>query len=140
MPRNDFGNLEEWGRVLSQLAQLEHDQALDEHQDGLVRLLRYGDNWRLREAALEAVGHVKRPSETLISEVLRIMTNEHLYHEARVLAADALARLIAAARESGHARCRALEQQAIDQMHALLDAPHPPILRQAVQRVLPTIE
>ncbi|MBN1967694.1 MAG: hypothetical protein JW910_23760 [Anaerolineae bacterium] len=140
MPRDDFGNLEEWGRVLSELAKLAQDRVLDEHQDGLVRLLRYPDNWRLREAALEATGDVKHPSEALISTVLGIMANESLYHEVRMLAAEALARLIVATRSSGDARHRELEQQVTEQMHALLDSPHPPILRQAVQRVLPTIE
>lgn len=140
MPKDEFGNLEEWGRVLSQLARLARDQELDQHQDGLVRLLRYSDNWRLREAALEAAGNVKCPSEALTSEVLRIMANERLYHEVRVLAAEALARLIVAMRATDAARHRTLEQQVVDQMHALLDSPHPPILRQAVQRVLPTIE
>jgi len=140
MPRDDFGNLEEWGRVLSQLSQLEHDRTLDEHQDGLVRLLRYPDNWRLREAALEAVGNVKCPSEVLISEVLRIMASDQLYHEVRVLAAEALVRLVEAARVSKDGRNRALEQQVVDQMHALLDSPHPPVLHQAIQRALPTVE
>ncbi len=140
MHRDDFGNLEEWGRVLGQLEQLARDRKLDEHQDGLMRLLRYADNWRLREAALEVVGDVKRPSDALVSEVLLVMTNEHLYHEVRVLAAEALARLVVASRASGEGRCRDLEKQVVDQMHALLDSPHPPILRQAVQRVLPTIE
>jgi len=140
MHRDEFGNLEEWGRVLSQLAQLARDQVLDEHQDGLVRLLRYAGNWRLREAALEAVQSVKRPAETLMSEVLRIMADERLYHEVRVLAAEALACSVAASRASTDGRNHTLEQRVIDQMHALLDSPHPPLLHQAVRRVLPTIE
>ena len=140
MQKDDFGNLEEWGRVLSQLEQLERDQRLDEHQDGLVRLLRYPDNWRLREAALESVRSIKKPTEALVTAVLQILTNEDLYYEVRVLAAEALAALLPAARTGRDGRNRELEQRALEQMHALLDATHPPVLHQAVQRVLPTIE
>lgn len=140
MHQDDFGNLEEWGRVLNELTQLARERTLDDHQPGLVRLLRYPHNWRLREAALEAVRQVRRPAEDLVTAVLRIMTNEDLYHEVRVLAAEALADLIAAGRAAGSQRNRALEAQVIEQMHALLDSPHPPVLHQAVRRVLPTME
>lgn len=140
MQRDDFGNLDEWGRAVSQLEQLRRDRRLDEHQDDLVRLLRYPDNWRLREAALESAREIKQPKESLVTAVLQILTNEDLYYEARVLAAEALANLLPAARAAQDGRKPALEQRAIEQMHALLDAAHPPVLHQAVQRVLPTIE
>jgi hypothetical protein len=140
MQKDDFGNLAEWGRVLNQLAQLTRDGTIDEHQAGLVRLLHYQDNWRLREAALEAIRHVRRPGEPLVTAVLELMTDEHLYHELRVLAAEALASLVAAGRAVGAGRNRELEQAVLTQMHALLDAPHPPVLHQAVRRILPTIE
>ena len=140
MQNDGFGNLEEWERVLNHLEQLTRNGALDAHQDGLVLLLRYPDNWRLREAALEAVRDVKQPTEALVSEVLQIMANEQLYYEARVLAAEALAKLMPAARSSATGRNRPLEVQVIEQMHALLDSPHPPVLHQAVQRALPNIE
>lgn len=140
MQKDEFGNLEEWGRVLSQLEQLTRERLLHEHQDGLVRLLRYPDNWRLREAALESAREVRQPTEALVIAVLQILTNEGLYYEVRVLAAEALASLLPATRAAKDGRNRALEQRALEQMHALLDATHPPILHQAVQRVLPTIE
>ncbi len=140
MEKDDFGNLEEWGNVLTQLAQLTRDRQLDEHQDGLVRLLRYPHNWRLREAALECAREVKQPTASLVAAVLDILTNAGLYHEARVLAAEALAALLPATRAVRDGRNRVLEQRAIEQMHALLDATHPPVLHQAVRRVLPTIE
>ncbi len=140
MQRDDFGNLEEWGRVLNELAQLTRDRNLDNRQAGLVRLLRYPNNWRLREAALEAVRNVTQPTETLVSDVLEIMSNEHLYHEVRVLAAEALASLLAAMRVARDGRHPELERQALDQMHRLLESPHPPILHRAVQRVLPSVE
>lgn len=140
MQKDDFGNLEEWGRVLTQLEQVRQDRRLDEHQHGLVRLLRYPDNWRLREAALEFARDVRQPTEPLVTAVLQILTNEDLYYEVRVLAAEALAALLPAARTGRDGRNRELEQRALEQMHALLDATHPPVLHQAVQRVLPTIE
>lgn len=140
MHKDGFGNLEEWGRVLTQLEQLRQDRRLDEHQDGLVRLLRYPDNWRLREAALEFARDVRQPTEPLVTAVLQILTNEDLYYEVRVLAAEALAALLPAAWTGRDGRNRELEQRALEHMHALLDATHPPVLHQAVQRVLPTIE
>lgn len=140
IPNDGFGNLDEWERVLNQLQQFARDGSLDDRQQGLVLLLRFPDNWRLREAALEAVCDVKQPTEALVSEVLQIMMNEQLYYEARVLAAEALAKLVPAARSSPTGRNRPLEVQVIEQMHALLDSPHPPVLHQAVQRALPSIE
>lgn len=140
MLQNDFGNLEEWGRVLNDLTQLTRERRLDAHQPGLVRLLRYPRNWRLREAALEAARHVQQPAEELVTAVLRIMAHEDLYHEVRVLAAEALADLITAGRAADGARNRALEARVLEQMHVLLDSPHPPVLHQAVRRVLPTME
>ncbi|HNQ24951.1 MAG TPA: hypothetical protein PKK06_17880 [Phycisphaerae bacterium] len=135
-----FGDLREWGRVLEELQQLTRGRALDGHQDALLRLLRYRDNWRLREAALEAVRSVSSPSEALLTEVTRIMSDATLYNEVRVLAAEALAQCIATGRADKGRRNAAIEQQAIDQMHALLDTQQPPVLHQAIRRVLPTVE
>ena len=140
MQRDDFGNLEEWGRVLSLVEGLTRDGRLEAQQAGLVRLLRYPDNWRLREAALESCRTLREPTEPLVSAVLRIMMDEGLYHEVRVLAAEALAQLVPATRRSSLGRNRALEGQVAEQMHALLDSPHPPVLHQAARRVLPTVE
>lgn len=135
-----FGNLEDWGRVVEQLDRLTREGALDPHQPGLVRLLRFEGNWRLREAALEAARHVREPAEALVAEVLRRMMDESLYYEARAPAAEALAALVAAGRRAPGQRHRALEARVLEQMHALLDGPGPPVLHQAVRRVLPTIE
>lgn len=48
-----FGDLRAWGRVLGQIAELRKAKKLDEHQEGLTRILRYPSNWRLREEVLD---------------------------------------------------------------------------------------
>lgn len=132
-------NLEEWGRVLEQLDHLRRDRILDRHQNEILRLLRYQDNWRLREAALEALLDVQKPSGPVVEETCRIVMNEGLYYQMRVLAAEALAAMnerLAASREPEAAELR---HQIGKQMQELLDSHQPPILHQAVRRVLPTM-
>ena len=90
MRRDDFGNLRDWGSVMDRLERLRDEAVLDEHQAGLARILRYRGNWRLREAALEAIQYVKEPSDELLARVLDIVADQGLYREVRVLAARAL--------------------------------------------------
>lgn len=132
-------NLEEWGRVLEELDHLRRDRTLDRHQNEILRLLRYRDNWRLREAALEALRDVQKPFEPVVEETCRIMMNEELYYQVRVLAAEALAAMgerLATSREPHSAELR---RQIGQRMQELLDSHQPPILHQAVRRVLPTM-
>ncbi len=131
-----FGNLAEWGRLLDRLERLAQARELDSHQEGLLRLLRYRDNWRLREAALEAVCMLRQPSEGIVHEVLKIMTDESLYYEVRVLAAEALGALIQRVDD----RPNALKQDVISQMRAILDSNQPPVMHQAIRRFLPAAE
>ena len=94
MKRDTLGNLEQWGRALEQLDEWKQARQLDNHQDDLLWLLRYAGNWRLREAALEMMVSLQDPTPDLILQTRDIMMNEGLYHEVRILAAEALAALL----------------------------------------------
>lgn len=137
---DSFGHLMEWGRVLEEIDRLRISGELDEHQRGLVRVLRYRGNWRLREAVLRAVTEMDAPRETLLSAVLEIMVDGSLYHEVRVLAAEALASGLARAQEQKRHDLDDLKQRAVEQIRELLDSTHAPVVRQGVRLVLSTIE
>lgn len=140
MHRDVFGNLREWGRVLERLEALTRSEELDAHQDALVTLLRYRGNWRLREAALEAAASVRCPGEPLVRQVCRIMMDEGLYYQVRVLAAEALGACLERIAESSDTPCVRIRREARERMHALLDAQDVPVLHQAVRRMLPNVE
>ncbi|UCC72577.1 MAG: hypothetical protein JSV86_19805 [Gemmatimonadota bacterium] len=137
---DSFGNLVEWGRVLEEIGRLGINRELDEHQEGLVRILRYRANWRLREAALKAVTEMDAPREALLSAVLEIMMDESLYHEVRVLAAEALAAGLARAQEKKRHDLDDLRHRAIQQIHELLSSTQAPVIHQGVRLVLSNIE
>jgi hypothetical protein len=139
MSERALGNLEQWGHLLERLEAWRRSGRLDRHQDEILWLLRYPDNWRLREAALEAMKDLQTPQVDLIRAACSIMMDERLYYQVRVLAAEALARALAAKASAGGA---ALSQarEVREQMHALLDAHQPPVMHQALRRILPTLE
>jgi len=126
-----FGDLQNWVRVLDRMERLANEGSLDQHQVGLARVARYPFNWRLRQAALRTIGLLKEPREEVIDVVLRILNNEHGDIEIRILAGDALARILSnggAASLSERTRCR-IEQSILD----ILGATHPPVLHEAAQ-------
>jgi len=95
MKKSAFDNLEEWDVVLDKLEGLKNKKQLDGHQKDLIRLIRYNDNWRLREAAIDASCQVKKPTCDLIEELLGIVSREDLYIDVRILATNALEHLFA---------------------------------------------
>ena len=131
MANDIFGDLQNWGHVLDQMGRLAREGSLDQHQAGLARVARYPFNWRLREAALRTIGLLKEPTEEVIEVVLRILTNEHGDLDMRILAGDALARLLsngAAASMSDRMRCRIAQS-----MQDILGTTGPPVLHAAAQ-------
>lgn len=140
MPQNVFGSFAEWGRVLERLDELTRDGRIDEHQDELAVLLRYRDNWRLREAALESIRAIRRPCDALIREVCDVLMNEGLYYQVRVLAAEALTAALDRLTDRAEGAVIQLRRDIRDRMHALLDSGQPPVIHQAARRVLPRIE
>lgn len=135
-----FGNLRDWSRVLDQVAEFREAGTLDEHQQGLTRLLRYRDNWRLRETALKAAKCLKSPSEELLSQVLAVMMDEDVYWQARVLAADTLSHLISECGKAGNGNLSTIAFEAMGKMESILDSPQPPVMHESIRRFLTAME
>lgn len=137
MPGDSFGSLLEWGHVLGRLDDCRRRGTLDDEQEGLLRILRYPHNWRLREATLEAIRDLKTPSEAILHEVRTIAEDESLYYEVRVLAAETLAVWAEGGR---HASWTPAARDAVAAcVRRLLGEHQPPILHQAAGRVLPAL-
>jgi hypothetical protein len=94
MQQDPFGNLSDWGRVLSILDELAENTKLEGCQSGLIRILKYKGNWRLREEVLKRVGAIQTPSDELVFQVLSILADDNIYYDARILAADALIQML----------------------------------------------
>ncbi|RJR54771.1 MAG: hypothetical protein C4576_00460 [Desulfobacteraceae bacterium] len=133
MSSDMFGNLMEWGKVLQNLEELKQSGRLSEHQPGLVRILRYRNNWRLREAVLGCLNEVFGPSEELVKEVLNLAKDEGTYHEARILAIQALACLLANFKGSCARDAREMRDSAVQCMEAMLNSAQPPLIHQAAK-------
>lgn len=131
-------SLREWNRVLVWLEYSVHQRTLDSHEKDLLWLLRFDGNWRLREAALKALQHLSQPSVSLMKEVMRIVEDDSLYSEVRVLAAQALAHLLNCGGEAG--RPQDHPQMIMRQLRAMIAEPQPPIVADAVRGVLEAVE
>lgn len=94
MQQDPFGNLSDWGRVLDILDELAENTKLEGCQSGLIRILKYKGNWRLREEVLKRVGAIQTPSDELVFQVLSILADDNIYYDARILAADALIQML----------------------------------------------
>lgn len=129
-----FGDLREWGQVLRQIEQLRLTGHLDEHQEGLTRVLRYRYNWQLRQAALRAVPDLRKPSKDLVHVLLGIVTDEYCDLETRLLACDAVRQSIR--KHSDQEGTDSFESEAFQRADEILRVPQPPVLREAVERWL----
>jgi HEAT repeat protein len=142
MDEKSFGNLKEWGGVLEKMEKLALSGKLGNHQDELIRVLRYNDNWRLREAALSALPKIQTPSPALIDEALAIMMRDDLYYDVRILAADALGKTLKKNSKGdwwGSDKTKEIIGRVLDGMSRLLKAPQPPILHKVVKTSLERI-
>lgn len=143
MENNTFGNLKDWGPVLEQMETLAKSGKLGDCQNELIRVLRYNDNWRLREAAIEYLADIRNPSPELIDEVYAIMMREDLYYDVRILAADALGKVLGHCTKKGKFGEAAVNRNASKVIHGmkrLLEDPQPPILHKAVRMSLEQIK
>lgn len=127
-----FGDLREWGAVLVQIKRLRLSGQLDEHQEGLIRILRYRYNWQLRQAALRAVVDLRNPSKDLFELLLAIVTDEQSDLDTRLLACDAVRHVVALRREQGG--IDHFEPTAARRAAEFLRVPQPPVLREAVEQ------
>jgi len=135
MPIDRFGNLRDWGPVMEQLDRLCKQGELGQHRRGLARILRYRDNWQLREAALKYARAVSDPTDELLESALAIMMDENIYYDARILAAETLADL-APRRTVENCASSGLTPQFIrEKMDALMDSPQTPRFHRAIDSV-----
>ena len=91
---NILGNFREWSGLPDTVASLAEHNELREHEDELIRALRYRSNWRIREIVLRALQKHEAPSVSILVAVLDILADESVYYETRVLAAATLTRLL----------------------------------------------
>ncbi|MBW1780588.1 MAG: hypothetical protein JRL30_07595 [Deltaproteobacteria bacterium] len=94
MNQDPFGDLSEWDRVLALVDAVADSGCLAECQSGLIRILRYKGNWRLREKVLKRVGEIETPSSQLIVQVLNLLADDNIYYDVRILATHALIQLL----------------------------------------------
>jgi len=94
MNQDPFGNLRNWGSVLDLLGELTDNAKLEQCQPGLIRILRFKGNWRLREEVLKRLGAIQTPSHNLIYQALSILADDNIYYDARILAAEALIQML----------------------------------------------
>jgi hypothetical protein len=132
MQSDPFGNLKEWGPVLESVCQLADEGKLSECQPGLVRILAYPDNWRLREETLRRIGAIANPDDALVRQVLSIIANDNLYFEVKILACDAMAELLKKQHHPFMEATRGMITQILDNQIA---TPQPPIFEQALRKL-----
>ncbi len=136
MENNIFGNLKDWGIVLDKLKELSESRELGSCQYELIRLLRFDQNWRLREAAIESLPFVQNPSSDLAKEVLLLIKRKDLYYDVRILATDGLEKLITTIvnnRASDKDIVKQFVQEIIKEMEDLLATPEPPKFHDTLQ-------
>ncbi|NJD18899.1 MAG: hypothetical protein FIA95_06400 [Gemmatimonadetes bacterium] len=139
MSHDPFGNLEDWGSVLVTLKELTDRGQLDDAQEGITRLIRYPDNWRLRESALVAARQVKEPTSALLSAVANVLEDRATFVDARILAARALGDL--AARKSQRNGTPAATRKALRAtLQRQLESPEAPVLTRAIEAALKKID
>ena len=136
METNIFGNLKDWGTVLEKLKKISESKELDNCQGELIRLLRFDQNWRLREAAIEALPFVEKPDLSLIREVLSLVKRKDLYYDVRILATDGLEKLTAKIvdnRAFDRDIVKQFVQDMLKDMDGLMASPEPPIFLDALK-------
>ncbi|MCK5098526.1 MAG: hypothetical protein KAR45_10515 [Desulfobacteraceae bacterium] len=143
MENNIFGNLNDWGVVLEKLKKLSESKELGSCQDELIRLLRFNQNWRLREAAIESLPFVENPSSNLAREVLSLIKRKDLYYDVRILATDGLEKLtttIVNNKAFDKSILKQFVQDIIKDINFLLASPEPPKFHDALQNSLDKIK
>ena len=123
MKQDPFGNLIDWGQVLDTFDELADSGKLVECQPGLIRILRFKGNWRLREELLKRVGEIKTPSRELVLQVLAILADDNVYYDARIIAGDALVQLLKNGPVDSHEELISATRKLVDKLKS---TPQPP--------------
>lgn len=139
MTGDPFGDLREWGRVIEKLQQMKEEGELDDAQPGLIRLIRYPDNWRIRERALIAARHVAQPNSALLKAIATVLMDANTYADVRILAARALGDLAGRDRQTGSPDGFGPDEILVV-LKGLLATPEAPVLHRAVEEAIRKIE
>lgn len=131
--KDPFGNLTDWGLVLDTLENLATSGELSQCQPGLIRILRYKGNWRLREEVLKHAGKVQNPSKELLHQLIAILDDDNIYYDARIISGNALIQLLKQTKgingdTSVHDRIFKVTEQ-------LKRTPQPPFFHQTINRL-----
>jgi hypothetical protein len=129
MKQDPFGNLTDWGVVLDKLGALADTDKLFECQPGLIRILRFKGNWRLREEVLKRVGNIQTPSEDLFYQVLSILGDDNVYYDARVIAGEALSSMLKNVHASSYGEMAAAVEKVVAKIRR---TPQPPFFEKAL--------
>ena len=124
MKEDPFGDLTNWGAVLDIVDEMADAGKLSECQPGLIRILRYKGNWRLREEVLKRAGDIQSPSHELICQVLNILDDDNTYYDARILASDALIQMLKNIQDGLGGEINMSVRKVAERLRA---TPHPPI-------------
>jgi hypothetical protein len=135
MTMDIFGDLREWNRVIGQLEQLKDSAQLDEHQDGLARLLRYRFNWRIREKAIQSLSTLSEPDDRILLLVFEIISDEHTESDLRTLAANSFCGLISM-RQKRDQWASELKTAIVERLSATMNPHHPVDFQRALKRVI----
>lgn len=132
MKQDPFGNLVDWGQVLDLFGELADNGTLAECQPGLVRILRYKGNWRLREEVLKKIGTIQTPSDELISQVITLVADDNIYYDARILACDALILLLGNAQSGVNGEIQSEMRKVAEKLRA---TPQPPFFDKTLAKL-----
>lgn len=132
MKQDPFGNLIDWGQVLDTFDELADSGRLAECQPGLIRILRFKGNWRLREEVLKRVGEIQTPSKELVLQVLAIVADDNTYYDARIIAGDALVQLLKNGPADSHDELTSAARKLVDKLKS---TPQPPFFDEALERL-----
>lgn len=124
-----WATLKEWSR---------QPPNLDSRECDLIGLLR-SDNPRFQHATLKALRNLRYCSDRLIAEIIRIVEDDDMTSETRVLAVEALSHILSLDRSSrGSHRTRQVERIAM--LRRLLDKSLPVAVSEALNRALATAQ
>lgn len=132
MKKDPFGDLTCWGEVIDRLRNMDDSEELSKCQIGLIRILQYKGNWRLRETVLNRVGDLRDPSRELVSQVLAVLDDDNTYYDARIMAGNALVRLLRNMPDDTGDEMRQKIRKAIRRLRS---TPQPPFFSEALNRV-----
>lgn len=132
--QDPFGNLNEWGNVIKTLEALSDIDGLERCQPGLVRILKYKGNWRLREEALNKIKYIQAPSRDLLFQLLDLLADDNIYYDVRILAGDALSRLLRHVRDDIHEELRAELMKTVEKLKSM---PQPFFFDSVLRRLSP---